>query len=311
MAKKENENLLKRDFVIGVVAGGLALALASLVLWQDAVQADGHSATRSFAEPTVAPGGEIEVTIAVADHGGFGQVAETLPDGFSYVSTSLEGQDSVSGQTVTFTLLGDDSVTYTVTASDVAGTYSFEGVVRDSNQDERMVGGDSTVTVEIETVDAEANRSLSTDEVLLGEDGAGNVVVTIAAEYGMFGQIVEMVPAGFRYVRSSHPADAVSVNGQTITFTLLGESSVAYTVSPADTPGSYSFSGVLTDEDRMEHGIGGDSTVTIRYDDPLRDTLLPPTGGPAMPGVVLLGVLVGAMTLLTTGWVLTGRRARP
>ena len=103
------------------------------------------------------------------------------------------------------------------------------------------------------------------------------MVVTVDAEYGVFGQVVEMVPAGFRYLGSTHPADAVAVKGQTVTFLLLGESSVTYRVRAPDAPGNYSFSGVLTDEDRVEHAIGGDSTVAITRDDPLRDTLLPPT----------------------------------
>ena len=39
-----------------------------------------------------------------------------------------------------------------------------------------------------------------------------------------------------------------------------------------------------------------------------RDTLTPPTGGPAVPAAALLALLLGAAALLTTGWVLTARR---
>ena len=140
MAKRRIENLLRRDLTIWVVAVGVALAVASLALWPSAVQADEHSAMRSFSEASVAPGSEIEVTLDVAGYGALGQVVETIPDGFTYVSTSLDGQDSVSGQTVTFSLLGDESFTYTVTAASAAGTYSFEGVIKDVDRDERMVG---------------------------------------------------------------------------------------------------------------------------------------------------------------------------
>ena len=310
--------MLRKDFVIGVVAVGVALAVASLVLGPSAVQADEHSAMRSFSETLVAPGGEIEVTVVVADYGAIGQVAETLPEGFGYVSTSLEGQDAVSGQTVTFTLLGDDSFTYTVTAAAVAGTYSFEGVVKDTDQDERMVGGDSTITVEGGTVEGGAARTFSTDEVLLDGGDAGEVVVTIDAEYGMFGQVVEVVPDGFGYVSSSLPDDGVTVEGQTVTFIVLGESNFTYTVIAASTAGTYSFSGVLTDENRMEHAIEGDSSiavvamvavVAVRDADDLRDTLLPPTGGPSIPSVMLLALLLGSIGLVAAGWVLSGRRS--
>lgn len=40
-----------------------------------------------------------------------------------------------------------------------------------------------------------------------------------------------------------------------------------------------------------------------------RDTLVPPTGGPSIPGVALLALLLGAAGLLATGWVLTARRS--
>ena len=40
-----------------------------------------------------------------------------------------------------------------------------------------------------------------------------------------------------------------------------------------------------------------------------RDTLTPPTGGPSVPGVALLALLLGSVALLTTGWVMTARRS--
>ena len=48
------------------------------------------SATRSFTPATVAPGGEVVVMITVANLGGVGAVTETLPDGFNYVTSSLD-----------------------------------------------------------------------------------------------------------------------------------------------------------------------------------------------------------------------------
>ena len=48
------------------------------------------SATRSFSPDTVAPGGRVEVTITVANYDSGGSVTETLPQGFNYVSSTLD-----------------------------------------------------------------------------------------------------------------------------------------------------------------------------------------------------------------------------
>ena len=97
----------------------------------------GPSATRSFSPTSVAPGGEVEVTVTAANYGLGGAVTETLPAGFSYVSSSLsDDQVQVTGQDVRFTLLGETSFTYTVTASSQAGSYSFSGVLRNFDRAE-------------------------------------------------------------------------------------------------------------------------------------------------------------------------------
>ena len=96
------------------------------------------SATRSFSPESVAPGGQVTVTIMATGYDVPGAVTETLPTGFSYVSSSLD-DDSAGGVrelddgTVRFTLLGEDkSFTYTVTASDTAGPgpHTFSGMLR-------------------------------------------------------------------------------------------------------------------------------------------------------------------------------------
>ena len=47
------------------------------------------SATRSFSPASVAPGGQVTVTITAANYGALGAVTETLPQGFSYLSSGL------------------------------------------------------------------------------------------------------------------------------------------------------------------------------------------------------------------------------
>ena len=106
------------------------------------------SATRNFNPATVAPGGRVTVTIQVANYGGFGRVTETLPAGFAYVSSTHDSAGlNVNGQEVRFTLQGDSSVAYTVTASRTAGSHSFSGMLRDSDRTDHPVGGPSSVQV--------------------------------------------------------------------------------------------------------------------------------------------------------------------
>ena len=94
---------------------------------------DASSASRSFNPASVSPGGQVVVTINASNYGGFGRVTETLPAGFSYVSTSLsDSQVSTTANQVQFTLQAESSFNYTVTASSTPGAYSFSGTLRDS-----------------------------------------------------------------------------------------------------------------------------------------------------------------------------------
>ena len=113
------------------------------------VSASGAMATRSFSTPAVAAGGQLVVTIEANNFGSFGGVTETLPTGFSYVSSSLLPVYLVvaTGQEVRFTLFGESNFTYTVTASNTAGSYSFSGVLKDSTGIDYQVAGPSVITV--------------------------------------------------------------------------------------------------------------------------------------------------------------------
>ena len=72
--------------------------------------------------------------------------------------------------------------------------------------------------------------------------------------------------------------------GQEVRFTLQGEDSFWYRVNASDTPGSYSFSGQLRDSDRMNHGVGGTSSVTVRRASPPGPPGPTPNRAPAFPG---------------------------
>jgi hypothetical protein len=210
----------------------------------------------------------VVVTITHANAGALGRITETLPAGFTYVSSNVAAENvtvtgqMVTGQMVRFTLLEVESpFTYTVTASSTVGAHSFSGVVRDSDKMENAVGGASEVKV-----GASADRSFSTTVV----SPAGRVVVTIThANAGALGRITETLPAGFTYVSSNVAAENVTVTGQMVTgqmvrFTLLEvESPFTYTVTASSTVGAHSFSGVVRDSDKMENAVGGASEVKV------------------------------------------------
>ena len=148
------------------------------------------SATRSFNPASVAPGDPVEVTIMARGYGSFGQVVETLPAEFSYVSSSLGEDAEESGLVATFTLLEDPKTfTYTVTAPSTSGRHTFRGIVENSDFDSQPVGGDEVVTVEQPSFSA--TRSFNPASVAPGDP----VEVTIMARgYGSFGQVMEWRP---------------------------------------------------------------------------------------------------------------------
>ena len=218
------------------------------------------SASRSFNPALVDPGEQVVVAITASNYGAAGGVTETLPAGFSYVSGSSSLEDSqvnVSGQNVRFTLQGDDSFTYTVTASSTPGPYTFSGTLRDSDRNDHTVSGATSVTVQ----GANAARSFSSSSVTTG----ARVTVTIkASQYGQAGGVTETLPPGFTYVSSSLDDSQVFESGQTVRFTLQGDTSFTYIVTASSTPGSHPFSGTLRDSDRNDYPVGGDISVTVR-----------------------------------------------
>ena len=151
--------MVKKALMLLGVLAIVGVAGLSLLL-PDAVSASGHSAARSFGTNTVLTGAELEIEISVSGLGAFGQVQETLPEGFAFVRS--DQASTVDGQTLTFTILGnDETFRYTVTAPSAAGTYEFSGTVSDSNKDSRDVGGDSSIEVADPALGAERSISRS------------------------------------------------------------------------------------------------------------------------------------------------------
>ena len=129
-------------------------------------------AIRSFSPPSAALGGEVVVTVTASGYGPFGGIMETLPAGFSYVSSSLPDDSvTVNGQEVTFSLFGETDFTYTVAAPSAKGSYSFSGVLTNSDRAEVPVGGAITIAVTagdplIARYDANGNGMIERSEVI-------------------------------------------------------------------------------------------------------------------------------------------------
>ena len=157
---------------------GLALALLSallatfLAMGVFSVAQAQAAPTRSISPDTVEAGGTLEVTITL---GGFnGQVAETLPGGFTYVSSTFDPADSgrVADDMepeIVFTAFGLNSVTYMVMAPDPlpAGAQTFAGVARPISGAAAIIGGETSVNVPAATT---GENGGGTDEVNLATD---------------------------------------------------------------------------------------------------------------------------------------------
>ena len=99
----------------------IALGLGSTGLAQ--AQQPSVSVTRSINPDSVpAGGGVVTVTIGINGSYGIGSVVEKLPADFSYVSGSVMPSDitvDVSGQDLTFSLVGESSFSYRVNTSSI------------------------------------------------------------------------------------------------------------------------------------------------------------------------------------------------
>ena len=253
-----------------VAVAGVALGSLWLLAPGDA-DASGHSATRSFSSSSVAPGETVTVTIVARDYGDLGRIVETVPDGF----TTSDGPQT---ETIRLLSAGPQTRTYTVTATDRAGSHPFSGTLADEGKDTRSIGGATTVTItappSTPDTDPSATRSFSAMSV----DPGGTVTVTIQANnYGGLGRVVETLPSGFT---------SPDASGQTVKLRLLqeGPQTPSYTVTASNNPGPYTFSGVLESEDKSQTTVGGSSSVTVGVAAPEPEPEPEVNRAPAFPG---------------------------
>ena len=258
----------------GVIRGIAVLLFAAVLTMTAGIANAEPTATRTLPAEPVAAGGSFLVEIAVSDYGTSGNVLETLPEGFTYVTSTLDPKSVMFyGQTntVKFYLIGETSFTYTVALGYYKideGTHTFHGILQDGDKNEYVVGGDTEMEVEggdedeDEDEDAEptATRTLPEEPVPAGE----RFTVKIEApHYGIHGYVVETLPKGFMYEDSTLNPDRVDVEDDTVKFELGGEPSFTYTVTASDAEGTYTFSGILIDEDKNEYDISGDTEIEV------------------------------------------------
>ena len=130
---------------------GMSVLLFTVVLTMTTGVANAEpTAMRTLPDEPVPAGETFTVRIEVAEYGSYGQVAETLPEGFCYLTSSLIPEwVTVEGETntVRFTLFGKTSFTYTVKAPDTEGTYTISGILKDEDKNEYEVSGDTEIAV--------------------------------------------------------------------------------------------------------------------------------------------------------------------
>ena len=235
------------------------LLLAPLPLMaQDTDPSSG--AQRSMFHSQVRPGETLIVSVTASEIPFPATVVEDLPSGFTYVSSSLSSAAvSVNGNSLRFTLIGENSFTYTLAIGAVPGEYSYSGRITGANNVSVDITGDDSVTV-TQPGSAMASRSFAGAFV---EPGAAVTVNVDASGYGLAAKIVETIPEGFTYVSTDLPDGAAEISGRSITFVVFGETSFTYSVAaPAET-GVYAFNGILSDIDKATTEVGGSTDLQV------------------------------------------------
>lgn len=210
---------------------------------------------RTFSPASVAPGGEVEVTLTRTGLGaGVGQVRETLPAGFTYVAGSVAVADAApapragvsvdarttQGQVVSFNVAVADSIKYKVMVADSVadGPHEFTGQVLGLAGQQDIAANSVTVATGATpdpspspspspsptTPAAGLNRSFSAASVRPG----ARVEVTISGIGAANGvaQVVETLPGGFSYVHGSAAvADASPASRSGVTGTVDSQNS--------------------------------------------------------------------------------------
>ncbi len=248
-----------------VLAIRLLILLTAVVIMATGIANATPTVTRTLPAELVPADSSFQVEIEVSD---YGTVAETLPEGFTYMSSSLDQQavhfDGPTN-TIEFKVTKDKYLDFTYTVAlryyDLKeGTYTFSGILRDRNG-EYEIGGDTEIVLGKpegdDYAEPTATRTLPEGPIAAGE--SFNIELE-ASHYGIYGYVVETLPDGFEFEDYS---GLVDVDGDTVEFELWGEPSFIYTVTAPDEGGSYTFEGILIDEEKDEYDISGDTEIVV------------------------------------------------
>ena len=247
-----------------VLAIRLLLLVTAVLIITTGIANATPTATRTL--PAEVPADRsFSVEIEVSD---YGTVVETLPEGFSYMGSSLD-PNAVrfygETNTIEFKVTKDKYLYFTYSVAlryyDLnEGTYTFSGVLRDRNG-EYEIGGDTEIVLAEpeDDDDAEPTAMRTLPEEPVSADESFTIEIE-ASHYGIHGYVIETLPDGFEFEDYS---GLVEVEGDTVEFELWGEPSFTYTVTAPDTEGTYTFEGILIDEEKNEYDIGGDTEIVV------------------------------------------------
>ena len=204
------KKILLRKSLLPIAAVILVVIIAAPVLASPPI------ATRTL--PTSVNSGDIfDVAIEASGFGFAGQVLETLPAGFTYLSCIPDdiGVEQ-AGNTVKFTFLGDPaSFTYKVKSPpiDTTTTYTFHGIVKDENKNEYPIEDDD-ITVTASTPPPE------TYILTIAADGSGSITPSVGSHtYGAETEVsISATPeAGWRFDNWSSNVAAPNSSSTTVT----------------------------------------------------------------------------------------------
>ena len=252
---------IKTSFVIAV-----SLLILSMVFVGSAAA---QTATRTVTSDCINVGEIVTITI---DPPAAGVVIETLCDGWTYVSTSLDDDqdDVLSGNRVAFTLIDGSSFTYSIQAPNSPSVCcTISGIYRDMDQADHSIEDDTVCTCSDTPVQGTATRTVTSDCINMGE------IVTITIDPPAVGVVIETLCDGWTYVGTSLDDDQDDVlSGNRVAFTLIDGSSFTYSIQAPDSPGvCCTISGIYRDMDQIDHSIGDDTICVC---------------GPIGPGIPLL-----------------------
>ena len=262
---------------------------------------------RGFGEPQVANDGtvtvDVKITVSNVDSLAITSVTETLPAGWEYeLKSAVDGKgldaepktgNTGNQQTVSFDIIGLSSVTYTVSAPDMAesGTFSGMATIAQFGSDDIMgsVGGDTTVTVGTATNggngeptggngDPEAGITLSSTTagaavqvvIKASADTAKTSATDITVNLAKFG-VPSTISEGSIIIEDGPPADdtrayvgepgSIVVSGTKVTLSLFsrfpGAASAAGTLTGAYTITFKQSAGITNPP------VAGTATVTV------------------------------------------------